>query len=138
MKRTIMYILPLVLILSGCRMRTVSYEVDRVDQELEGNRGVLYGDASKAPVPERKKTRKVYDLEIELFSKFDFEGKEKRVEAKRTIDKDINGNQGYIQGSKKGTALKPLPRKKDVVRFGGVKSPRLTSKKTRKTKDDAS
>ena len=53
-------------LLSGCVSRVVPRDVDRVDQELVGNRGIIMGQASSKPAAERKKTRRIYNLEIEL------------------------------------------------------------------------
>ena len=53
-------------LLSGCVSRVVPHDVDRVDQELTGNRGIIMGHASSESAVERKKTRRIYNLEIEL------------------------------------------------------------------------
>jgi len=107
MNRFIVYTLLLItLVLSGCSTaRVISYDVDRVDQELRGNRGIVTGTAVDLPEPqERKKTRKVYDLEIELLSPRDAMGsKEKKVDiqAKKEVSKKkavpAKGNKGIVR-----------------------------------------
>ena len=111
MKKLIVYSLPVMaLILSGCVTRMTPYEVDRVDQELKGNRGVVGGKVSDFPEAERKKTKKMYNIEIELGSP--------RGEK---IDSEIKGNRGYTTGKKEvaeKTATVPV-KKKDSGMFGG-------------------
>ena len=46
-------------LLSGCVSRVVPHDVDRVDQELTGNRGIIMGHASSESAVERKKTRRI-------------------------------------------------------------------------------
>ncbi len=93
MKRLIVYILPLVaFILSGCVTRVVPYEVDRVDQELKGNRGIVTGKVEDLPETKEKKTRRMYSIEIELPSRTDRDSKRK--------DSAARGNRGYIMGTK--------------------------------------
>ena len=59
--------LVLAFMLSGCVMRTYEVSRERVDQQIEGNRGYIMGSAkenvSEAP---RKATRKVRVVEFEL------------------------------------------------------------------------
>ena len=60
MKNIVFYgFLLMVFIMSGCTMRVATYEADRVDQELKGNRGLVKGSVSDIPEPERKKTREL-------------------------------------------------------------------------------
>lgn len=111
MRKLIVYGLPVMaLILSGCVTRMTPYEADRVDQELKGNRGVVGGKVSDLPEVKRKKTKKMYNLEIELGSP--------RGEK---IDSGIKGNRGYVTGSKKEAAKKTATapiKKKDSSMFG--------------------
>jgi nucleoid-associated protein YgaU len=82
--------------LSGCIVRTYSVVKDRVDQDLEGNRGYIQGSAaSTEEAAARKKTRQVEVVEIELRSPVEIQ------EPKETSkDKEVGaGNRGYISGS---------------------------------------
>ncbi|MFC1621122.1 LysM peptidoglycan-binding domain-containing protein [Candidatus Omnitrophota bacterium] len=92
MKKFVVYsLLFAALAISGCVARLTPYEADRVDQELKGNRGMVKGATSTAPEA-RKKTRKMYNLEIELPAKNDKEPARKDVA--------IKGNRGYLVGDK--------------------------------------
>ncbi len=53
-------------IFSGCVIRSMPREVDRVDQEITGNRGFVRGTADEPVAGDRERTRTVYDIEIEL------------------------------------------------------------------------
>lgn len=111
MKKFLFYGLVFVsFVLSGCAIRVIPYEVDRVDQEIKGNRGVVRGEkAYSAFVAERKKTRKMYNIEIELPMSGD---------DKLRKDRDSSGgNKGYVQtktvperkkgvGKKRGSIIK--------------------------------
>ena len=98
MKRPILYSLPLIaFILSGCVTRVIPYDVDRVDQELKGNRGVIQGKALSFPETEKKKTKRMYNVEIELSSSDVERGKIEKV--------SVEGNKGYLQ-------TKEIPEKK--------------------------
>jgi nucleoid-associated protein YgaU len=90
MKKLIAYSLPLIaFILSGCVTRVIPYDVDRVDQELKGNRGVIQGKAQDLPKIEKKKTKRMYDIEVELSSRDMERGRIEKV--------SVEGNRGYIQ-----------------------------------------
>lgn len=118
MKRLIVCSLPLIaLILSSCITRITPYEVDRVDQELKGNRGVIRGEGSNPPEAKRKKTRTAYDIEIELGSFGDSK------KASEDSDKEIKGNKGYIGNKKVLGGAAPAPvKKRGSSRLGGVSS----------------
>lgn len=112
MKKFIICSLPLIaLIVSGCAMRLIPTKVDRVDQEIKGNRGIISGTPSYIPNRETKKkdTRTIYNLEVELLSPMDMEVKKTKSE-----DVDLYGNKGYINktalpGKKGGvTTLKSI------------------------------
>jgi nucleoid-associated protein YgaU len=78
--------------MSGCVMRTYTTEIDRVDQEISGNRGVIMGTPPAVTETEPvKKTRTVYNMEIELPSGY--------RTSQEIEDKDLYGNRGYVQGS---------------------------------------
>lgn len=92
MKRLMLYsLMAVVFFLSGCVMRVAPREVDRVDQKIQGNRGIIFGKAPSLPKKERRKTRTIYDVEIELGSPLDIEMK------KREDGPSQEGNKGYIQ-----------------------------------------
>ena len=79
-------------VLSGCVIRSIPYDVDRADQEIKGNRGVVRGDVSSVPVAERKKTKRLYNIEIELpMGEYD--------KSKKDRDSSLSGNRGYMQAS---------------------------------------
>lgn len=87
---------------SGCVTRVTPYEVDRVDQELKGNRGVIMGKATDLSEPQTKKTRAMYNVEVELSSR--------ELDRKKMT---VEGNRGYITGkkvtqTKDVSALKPV------------------------------
>ena len=69
----IIIILSLVLILSGCgaTVNTYTFEKERVDQSLEGNRGYLMGSAPEI-TEERDTTRTWVGIDIELPTKEEF------------------------------------------------------------------
>ena len=53
---------------SGCAMKTYEIQQDRVDQNLaSGNRGTLKGDVPRDEIKDRKTTRQVKVIELELF-----------------------------------------------------------------------
>ena len=93
MKRLMGYgLLLVVFFLAGCITRITPYEVDRVDQELKGNRGVLMGKAGDLPEAKKKKTKKMYSVEIELPSR--------GIDKPGTSDSETKGNRGYLVGKK--------------------------------------
>jgi len=78
--------------MSGCVIRTYTVEMDRVDQEISGNRGVIMGAPSAAgEIAETKKTRTIYNVEVELPSGY--------RTTQEIEDKELYGNRGYISGS---------------------------------------
>jgi len=81
---------------SGCVIRTYTTEIDRVDQEMSGNRGVIMGTPpAPSETTQIKKTRKIYNVDVEVPSAYrgPVEG---RV---RNEDKDLYGNRGYLKGN---------------------------------------
>jgi len=105
------------LIISGCAMRVKSYDMDRVDQEIRGNRGVLKGTVPDVTETESKKTRRVYNLEVEMPSLSDFKKSEGRIAKRIRKDTDVYGNRGYICASS-DTKLKAQPTRKRSSFFG--------------------
>ncbi len=89
-------ILLVMFIFSGCVMRTYTTEMDRVDQEIYGNRGVVVGTPPAVEeTTQVRKTRTIYNIEVEVPSAY-----KPRVEEKiKTNDKELYGNRGYMQGS---------------------------------------
>ena len=77
---------------SGCVMRTYTVEMDRVDQEIKGNRGVIVGTPPAVSKTEQvRKTRTIYNVEIELPSGY--------RTTQEIEDKELYGNRGYVYGS---------------------------------------
>lgn len=108
MKRLMGYgLLLMAFFLSGCfkSARVIPYEVDRVDQELKGNRGVLMGKAGDLPEAKKKKTKKMYSLEVELPSK--------GIDKKERKNREIKGNKGYLVGKKvREEKVEPVKKKR--------------------------
>ena len=103
---------------SGCVMRTSTYEVDRVDQEITGNRGIIMGEVPEAEETEAKK-RTMYNLEVELPS---FYRTEKERQREHSLDKDLYGNRGYIQGSRAPEKEVCIPKgSKDASTLGNLR-----------------
>jgi len=96
--------LSFVFILSGCVVRTYPLTRDRVDQDLTaGNRGFVKGEIPAVSEQERKTTRTTQAIEVELHSPIRFEklpeqrmGEKEKTPLKRTEDKEIWGNRGFI------------------------------------------
>ena len=111
--------LSLVLVLSGCVVRTYPITRDRIDQDLTGNRGYLAGQAPAGEEPkERKSTRTTQVIEVEISSPIKFEkGPKKQVPEitkesateEKTEDKDVYGNRGYLTESTTPEMAEPAP-----------------------------
>jgi len=93
----------LLAILSGCVIRTYPLTKDRIDQDLTtGNRGYLQGRAPLEEAKERKTTRTVHVVEIELHPPIKFEKMskskypEKAQAVEMTEDNTIMGNRGEV------------------------------------------
>jgi nucleoid-associated protein YgaU len=72
-------------------MRTYTVEMDRVDQEIKGNRGVVFGTPPEvSDTNEVRKTRTIYNVEIELPSGY--------RTTQEIEDKELYGNRGYVTG----------------------------------------
>jgi len=86
---------------SGCVTRTYTTHVERVDQEIYGNRGVIMGTPPPVEETDVKKTREIYNLEVEVPSLYKGSSGQKKVyreERVRQEDKELYGNRGYLQG----------------------------------------
>lgn len=105
--------------LSGCVTRVTPYEADRVDQEIKGNRGVVRGKAAPATKTDRKKTKTMYNIEVELSSRHDDEISERK-------DSDVTGNQGYMvrKGVSKDRQAVSAPKSKSTSTLKGFGAPR--------------
>ncbi len=115
-KRLIAYSLLLIAFsLSGCIIRMSSYDVDRVDQDVKGNRGIVRGGLSSAPeAKEIKKTKRMYNIEIELPSSTDTRDVEKE-DAKSEV-----GNRGYVRLEKINETQYPAAKEqKKTIRLKG-------------------
>ncbi len=95
-------LLPAVVMLSGCVVRSYPVTRERLDQVVDsGNQGYLRGEALGAEPVERKRTRTMRVLEVELHPPIKFEGRPKvpvneRLEAQKSEDTQAWGNRGYI------------------------------------------
>lgn len=74
-KRFCLLMLSFIFVLSGCVVRTYKVTKERLDQDLElGNRGYLEGESTEVgPPAQRKRTRTIQNIEIELFPPIKFE-----------------------------------------------------------------
>ena len=80
--------------LSGCLVRTYSLVKERVDQDIQGNKGYLQGSGpSTTQQAPKKKTRQVQIVEIEFRSPIEVQKEKESVKIDTTA-----GNQGYITG----------------------------------------
>ena len=86
-----------VFLLSGCVVRTYEATKDRLDQDLNaGNRGYLMGQAP-AETGERKTTREIRVVEVELRPLFKFEkGKKVSVQSGQSLAEDDIGMEENI------------------------------------------
>lgn len=101
MKKLTLYgLLLTVFFVSGCVTRVIPRDVKRVDQDLKGNRGMIMGEAAALPERETKKTRKVYDIEVELFSPG-----ERAIVKEKEAPEPVDGNKGYLKKTKE--VIKP-------------------------------
>lgn len=92
-----------IIMISGCTVRTYQMARDRVDQDLSmGNRGFLQGDAP-APTQERKTTRDIRVVEVEMSSPLKFEKGARRQtpveKAEPSMEEETMGNRGYLSQS---------------------------------------
>jgi LysM repeat protein len=93
------------LLLSGCTVRTYQLTRDRVDQNVSaGNRGYIMGGPKEGAVENKKTTRTVQIVEVELTSPIKFDTKAKKaapapVKYVEERDVEITGNRGYISSS---------------------------------------
>lgn len=76
-----------VILLTGC-IRTSTYQVDREDQDLRGNRGVVMGDV---PPPEigRKRTRTMARFDVELPPSKEYKAKEITLEKEPVRERPV-------------------------------------------------
>ncbi|MDP2921899.1 MAG: LysM peptidoglycan-binding domain-containing protein [Candidatus Omnitrophota bacterium] len=93
-----------IFMMSGCVTRTYTTQIDRVDQEIYGNRGVIVGTPPPVEETDVKKTREVYNLEVEVPSLYKGASSQNqrrayKKERVREDDRDLDGNRGYVQGS---------------------------------------
>jgi len=104
MKKSLLIAVCLILIagVTGC-VRTYTITKDRVDLEVAGNQGVIYG-TPPAPHKVESATRDIYAIDIELPT-----GEEIRKSFTKTPrnsqsgaqDKDVSGNAGMVLQEKK-------------------------------------
>jgi len=92
--------------LAGCLVRTYKVQKDRVDQDISGNRGYIQGETPAPEVTQRSSTRETVVIEVEFHSpiKWGGEKKQETKEMKKTIDRDLSGNLGYLEGGPEESA----------------------------------
>src|SRR3989338_1633787 len=82
----------LIIISSGCVVRTYTVTKDRVDQNLtSGNQGYLAGNAPPIDESSRRKTRTTYVAEVEV-------GPTQKPPKMKTAAKEPAGKEGYEEG----------------------------------------
>lgn len=93
--------LVLLFVLTGCLRKVEVVTRERLDQELTGNRGVLYGSVPTTP-SQASPTREYVEWDIEVPT---YEVSVRIPEwRRRTEDKALWGNQGYLTGGPRATA----------------------------------
>ncbi|MFA4991348.1 MAG: LysM peptidoglycan-binding domain-containing protein [Candidatus Omnitrophota bacterium] len=119
MKNTVMCgVLLVMFCVSGCVIRTSSHQADRVDQEIKGNRGVLVGTPPPVDETVERKTREVYDIEIELPSLY--------KKSTKSQDNELSGNRGYLKGGLSPEKEVVMPAQRGgVTRLGGFDAPQV-------------
>jgi LysM repeat protein len=133
MKKLTLYgLLLTVFFVSGCVTRVIPRDVKRVDQDLKGNRGMIMGEAAALPERETKKTRTVYDVEVELFSPG-----ERVVVKEKEAPEPVEGNKGYLKRT--GVTSREDVKKEEVIRlqsFAAPKTPKVIYKPRAGEKED--
>lgn len=99
MKRRLFVLASLVLILAmaGC-VRTYVATKERVDTDVSGNQGVIYGP-SPAPHKVEVPTRDIYSIDVELPTMGEVKESVQKKEAEPkavTPDKGLSGNAGMV------------------------------------------
>ncbi len=115
--------------LTGC-ISFSRYEVPRVDQAIEGNQGVLCGEAPQTQKSEVEPTREMVKVDIELLDFSDMKLSKPTFDKEKTPDKEMIGNRGYIQGKtfSQEPRKQEIPKKKkwNIWPFKGKKQPSVT------------
>lgn len=125
MKKAFLSIICLLLALfvSGC-IKTYTYQAERKDQDLVGNRGIIKGEIPPA-VTGRQNTRTMGGMDIELPASEEYKSKKETIQAeakKETIEKRVKrGRTGTIAAKKEiiteepsETAVEPAAGEKEV------------------------
>lgn len=90
-----------IIFLGGCLTRTYVTEKPRVDREIQGNQGYLFGSATEAERQHKvKETRTISVLEIELGSHQARESKSKQTITARTevpVQEDIEVEENILE-----------------------------------------
>jgi LysM repeat protein len=103
-------------------MRTYTYQVDRVDQELKGNRGYLMGQPPEiSEETQETKTREMYAVEIEVPSMHTTVIEQRAAARRVEKDQELYGNRGYIIGgiSPEKEIYMPQESQAGITRLGG-------------------
>lgn len=98
MKRVSLLILCLlfVLFLTGC-VKTYTYQVEREDQVLTGNRGVIMGEVPE-PGLDRKPTRTMLGIDVELASSEEYKTRKRELEEELEREEPFAGEREKIAG----------------------------------------
>ena len=85
--------------MAGC-VRTYTTVMDRVDVEVAGNQGVIYGPKPEAYTVENS-TREILNVDIELPMPREVKAalKPKPSGQQSTPDRDVTGNAGVVSGT---------------------------------------
>ena len=111
-KGLVFFLLVLSFALSGCVVRTYSVTKERPDQDLNaGNRGYLQGKSLAEPTQERKTTRTIQAVEVELYPFIKFEHKPKQKAEGKAGALEPVGNAGYITKTALPAAEPPVETK---------------------------
>jgi hypothetical protein len=91
--------LALMMTMIGC-VRTYTFTRDRVDANVAGNQGVIYGP-TPAPHTVENTQRTIYGIDVELPTRDEIKGAFTRKGQKDAPDKSTGGNAGMVSQPEK-------------------------------------
>lgn len=111
MKKVSLLILCLLLtiFLTGC-VKTYTYQVEREDQELSGNRGVIMGEEPE-PALDRKTTRTMLGIDVELPPSKVYKAKKGELGEKLEQEEPFEAKRKEVAGE---AVVRVEPRKEEV------------------------
>jgi nucleoid-associated protein YgaU len=120
MKKFSLLILSLLLglILPGC-VKTYTFQAEREDQVLEGNRGYIMGEAPKSEV-ERKQTRTMMGVDVELPASKEYKKRKKALTEERVTTEKTTGETAVYEEPERGFTDEQWTGKKEVKEEGGT------------------